>query len=1183
LFIESSPLPENFENHIKACLDVIRGDFPDVDEKLPDGRDKSLAKRKLQNELVSQLLEAVFYAVSIEETKERSMKLIKDLCEHFTILELGEFVLEKRKVVRPFELNENEGIPYIDPKIILSVVVYALSHYNEDVKEAGRQAIHYIYDACVSIFGSSNEIHRFPMFRSIFGKLSHTCFEVEYYRKAGACLGMTTLLRDLGLPIFWIAPRHIEFIRTLFFVLKDTSNDYPSSVRDNASELCYYVLRECNKDISSEQIAGKQFQQLTGFLTYGLGNANPVVRETSKRSLEILAEVSSRSLHEIIKPVSAPLLTSIFGKPLRALPFPMQIGHIDAIAFCLGLENTFLEFNDELMRLLSEDESLTSAHRAFEYKTSEQLVQLRIVCIQLLSLALTTSDYLATQQVQTRAKIIAVFFKTLYSRSSKVVEAAHLGLKRVLAQNVKLPRDLLQNGLRPILMNLSDHKRLTVPGLEGLARLLELLTFYFKVEIGKKLLDHLKAWAEPSQLHANSTKNLNSQQNIKVIAAILNVFHLLPPTAYVFMNDLMHTLFYLESHLRRQHNSPFRLPIAKFLDRYPQQAFAYFVPKLSDRTYGRFYSSILANENCANLREHTRENLEEMRKAVMELEGQEEKCVAVCNFIYIMRALNDDDEKWIVEHKAILDDINSSIGDLVQVSTSGSLTSPLCLQVEQSVQDLQDLFVKYFTAKADDQEALFSLVANLSKHGVSIHAGITDFLFSEVACSTDVSKRRAYLNSSIDHASNKANVLETRTFVVKYIINPILIVESRRNGDLSKLLDKCTGSAKGTNSWLDIVHSKIWRPSRSDSFEDHVGTMDHFRFELLQMSALLIKTSPQLVADARKDIIKFGWVYIKLEDIISKQAAYVLIAYFIAAYDTLSKIVVQIYVALLKTHQNEAKSLVKQALDLLAPVLIKRVNSPLWAKWPRRVLSEDGHNVGQVVNIYQFIVRHAELFYDYRDHFVSNIIAAMPKLTFLSNSSSENHQLAVDLAELILKWEDMFKEKESSTSLPPSGSKRKASEMEADESTGQEPSSGTPAMETIQQAYSIPFAQREACITYLIRFVCISTQKISDNPLGERVVKILDQLLSEDHWPEVVVKLTFFERSLVHNDISSSPNGLAICLNALEVISVTLQRKKASWIVGNLHHLERLLEKCIRSDNLGEWQYGDFKLIRFFF
>ena len=61
----------------------------------------------------------------------------------------------------------------------------------------------------------------------------------------------------------------------------------------------------------------------------------------------------------------------------------------------------------------------------------------------------------------------------------------------VLTHQSRLPKELLQTGLRPILMNLADPKRLSIPGLEGLARLLELLTNYFKVEIGHKLLEDL--------------------------------------------------------------------------------------------------------------------------------------------------------------------------------------------------------------------------------------------------------------------------------------------------------------------------------------------------------------------------------------------------------------------------------------------------------------------------------------------------------------------------------------------------------------------------------------------------------------------------------------------------------------------------------------------------------------------
>ena len=96
-----------------------------------------------------------------------------------------------------------------------------------------------------------------------------------------------------------------------------------------------------------------------------------------------------------------------------------------------------------------------------------------------------------------------MYFKSLYSPIPEVKDVAHEGLRMVLTHQARLPKELLQTGLRPILMNLADPKRLSIPGLEGLARLLELLTNYFKVEIGHKLLDHFRIVAD-HRAHAGS-------------------------------------------------------------------------------------------------------------------------------------------------------------------------------------------------------------------------------------------------------------------------------------------------------------------------------------------------------------------------------------------------------------------------------------------------------------------------------------------------------------------------------------------------------------------------------------------------------------------------------------------------------------------------------------------------------
>lgn len=167
----------------------------------------------------------------------------------------------------------------------------------------------------------------------------------------------------------------------------------------------------------------------------------------------------------------------------------------------------------------------------------------------------------------------------------------------MLVQTTKLPKDLLQNGLRPILMNLQDSKRLTVAGLEGLARLLTLLTSYFKVEIGARLLEHMKIIAEDSLLQKVSFGLVEQSPQMKIVTAIFNIFHLLPPAATSFMTDLVNGVLDLEGKLRRTIASPFRHPLILYLDKYPKESWAFFQSRLQEEKFGRFFGQILASES----------------------------------------------------------------------------------------------------------------------------------------------------------------------------------------------------------------------------------------------------------------------------------------------------------------------------------------------------------------------------------------------------------------------------------------------------------------------------------------------------------------------------------------------------------------------------------------------------------
>lgn len=70
----------------------------------------------------------------------------------------------------------------------------------------------------------------------------------------------------------------------------------------------------------------------------------------------------------------------------------------------------------------------------------------------------------------------------------------------------------------------------------------------------------------------------------------------------------------------------------------------------------------------------------------------------------------------------------------------------------------------------------------------------------------------------------------------------------------------------------------------------------------------------------------------------------------------------QVFVALLRTCQQESKNLVKEALDILTPALPRRLEQkdqrvPMWIRYTKKVLVEEGHSLPHLVHIWQLVVR----------------------------------------------------------------------------------------------------------------------------------------------------------------------------------------------------------------------------------
>lgn len=426
----------------------------------------------------------------------------------------------------------------------------------------------------------------------------------------------------LAVPV-WIGPIATRLLRSLLYLLKDTTNQSAvllasnrlghteQLIVDRISQSVYKLLKACMRSGSPPQLLSEaplenrlqaSVSQSVTVLVAELSCPNATVREVVQSSFQLIADARGVDVTELLLPYRDRFLPPIFTKPLRALPFSMQIGHIDAVTFCLGLRPPLIGWSEELLRMLQEVLALaeTDDHnllgKSGQLKNTVVLVGLRVVCIRFLATCLPIADLQNQKHAVIRNHIVSVFFKSLYSRSAEVVEVARKGLELVVVNQSKLPKDLLQLGLRPVLMNLAEAKRLTLAGLEGLSRVLQLLTSYFKAEIGRKLLDHLAVWAEPKMLEESKSRNLMDVPDVKIIAAILAVFPLLPASANVFVPEVVKVVADLEVQVVRRASSPFRAPLFAFLQKYPTEAGEVLSENINNPTILSFFSDLLFSQ-----------------------------------------------------------------------------------------------------------------------------------------------------------------------------------------------------------------------------------------------------------------------------------------------------------------------------------------------------------------------------------------------------------------------------------------------------------------------------------------------------------------------------------------------------------------------------------------------------------
>ena len=252
-------------------------------------------------------------------------------------------------------------------------------------------------------------------------------------------------------------------------------------------------------------------------------------------------------------------------------------------------------------------------------------VHLRVSTLYLFRAIVRLDDFIEaenqSQMGNLRPHIVSLLFRSLTSEPPLAVETSTSALKIVLkfcdghggedandtSQQHTLSKELIQACIRPILVHFRDHKQLTVPLLEGLLKLLTLLSSWFNKSLGDKMLDHLQHFLDPEKIIA--LKVWRAGEEPLVAAAIMNLFSALPDASN-FVEALVKTSIRLESVLSaygaKSLSSPFREPLARYLNRHCAGTVGFFLEehRLSNPMYNDLFFDILKRDDSHPLRQY---------------------------------------------------------------------------------------------------------------------------------------------------------------------------------------------------------------------------------------------------------------------------------------------------------------------------------------------------------------------------------------------------------------------------------------------------------------------------------------------------------------------------------------------------------------------------------------------------
>ncbi|XP_034070183.1 transformation/transcription domain-associated protein isoform X1 [Gymnodraco acuticeps] len=1203
-----------------------------------------------------QALTGAFMSAVIKDLRPSALPFVASLIRHYTMVavaqQCGPFLLPSYQLgsqpsTAMFHSEEN-GSKGMDPLVLIDAIAICMAYEEKELCKIGEVALAVIFDVASIILGSKERACQLPLFSYIVERLCACCYEQAWYAKLGGVVSIKFLMERL--PLIWVLQNQLTFLKALLFVMMDLTGEVSNGAVAMAKTTLEQLLVRCATPLKDEEkteellaAQDKSFHMVTHDLVREVTSPNSTVRKQAMHSLQVLAQVTGKSVTVIMEPHKEVLQDMVPPKKhlLRHQPANAQIGLMEGNTFCTTLQPRLFTmdlnvmehkvFYQELLNLCeAEDAALMKLPC---YKSLPSLVPLRIAALN----ALAACNYLP----QSREKIIAALFKALNSTNNELQEAGEACMRKVSAtpdcswflEGATIEVDQIHTHMRPLLMMLGDYRSLTLNVVNRLTSVTRLFPNSFNDKFCDQMMQHLRKWMEVVVIthkggqRSDGSPALEGVEEMKICSAIINLFHLIPAAPQTLVKPLLEVVMKTERAMLIEAGSPFREPLIKFLTRHPSQTVELFMMEatLNDPQWSRMFMSFLKHKDAKPLRDVLASNpnrfvslLVPAGTAATVRPGSPSTTTARLDLqfqaIKIISIIVKNDEGWLAGQ-------HSLVSQLRRVWVSEAFQERhrkdnMAATNWKEPKLLAFCLLSYCKRNYSEIELLFQLLRAFTGRFLCNMTFLKEYMEEEIPKNYSIAQKRALFFRFVEFNDPHFND-ELKAKVLQHILN-LAFLHSFEKGEGEQLLGPPNPEGDNPESITSVFITKVLDP------EKQADLLDSLRICLLQFSTLLVEHAPHHIHDNNKSrnsklrrLMTFAWPCLLPKacvDPACKYSGHLLLAHIIAKFAIHKKIVLQVFHSLLKAHTMEARAIVRQAMAILTPAVPARMEDghQMLTHWTRKIIVEEGHTVPQLVHILHLIVQHFRVYYPVRHHLVQHMISAMQRLGFTPSVTIEQRKLAVDLAEVVIKWElqrikDQLPESDAEAVAGGEGTSggavKRALSLEASSSSAVTAPGGGggaaaaaaagPDAKRFRTATGAPSAvfgrsqsmpgtetlltkpvekqHTDTVVNFLIRIACQvnDSTNVAGSPgelLSRRCVSLMKSALRPDMWPRAELKLQWFDKLLMTVEQPAAANISNIC-TGLEILCFLLTVLQSPAILAHFKPLQRGIAACMTCGN----------------